>query len=244
MEGRSVQVRTVCDGERRAGDCKSPLRWGRGCQVGRGLGAGVGDLSHDVCQDAEAFDFDGYYIARTGGVGGWGHDAGAGQEPGAGGEGIGRVQDGDELGRDAHHVGNARRAAIDFLVRALDRQIDTCCRGMDMPGRDDAGTEGAAGLVDLCLGEVERVFALDTARAHVVAAGVADDLAVGVRQHGQLRLRNVPGRVGADAYPAAGRDYAPAGALEEELRPGGSIDGGVDVLLGRFFNARFAAAEV
>src|SRR5437588_12242570 len=46
-------------------------------------------------------------------------------------------------------------------------------------GEEDRRTEAAAGPVDLRLGKVQGVLALDVARAHVVAEGVAEHLAPG-----------------------------------------------------------------
>ena len=52
---------------------------------------------------------------------------------------------------------------------------------VDLLGRlrreQNARAERAASVVDLGLRQVERIFALDVARAHIVADGVADDLA-------------------------------------------------------------------
>ena len=59
-------------------------------------------------------------------------------------------------------------------------------------------------LVDLRLRQVERVLALDVARTHVVADGVADDLPRRRDDQRQFRLGHAPLGVGADAHRFAG----------------------------------------
>src|SRR5262249_6840474 len=86
-------------------------------------------------------------------------------------------------------------------------------------GERDDWAEGAAVVVDLRLRQVERVFALDVAGAHVVADGVADDLEPRRQYQRDLRLRHRPAAVVTNPHALAGADYAIGGRLEEEFRP-------------------------
>ena len=117
-------------------------------------------------------------------------------------------------------------------------------RDIDLPCQHRGRTDRAAAVVDLRLREKERVLPFDAARAHVVPDREGDDLAVRVREDGELGLGDVPGRVLAHADLAAVRDHAPPRSFEEELRPVALVDVLVDRLLGRLFEARLAAAEI
>ena len=107
--------------------------------------------------------------------------------------------------------------------------------------------EGAASVVDLGLGQVERVLALDVAGAHVVADGVADDDAAGIDDESEFGLGHGPFCVLADADLVAGADGAAGGGLEEELWALGGVDAVVKIATAGvfgFLHARAAAAVV
>ena len=109
----------------------------------------------------------------------------------------------------------------------------------------DPRADGAGAVVDLGLREVEEVFALDVARAHVVADGEAGEFAAGIEHEGQLGLGHVPLCVGADANLVAGADGLFGHGFEEEFRPGrvihAVVGGGAEVA---FLHAGGLAAEV
>src|SRR5213079_2771090 len=123
----------------------------------------------------------------------------------------------------------------------LDRHADLGARDVDVPREHRRGTDRAAPVVDLRLRQEEWILALDAPRAHVVPAGVADDLGVRVQEDGELRLGHVPRRILAHADLAAVRHDAPAGGLEEELGARALVDVLVDRLLARLLQARLAA---
>ena len=101
-------------------------------------------------------------------------DAGAGQEEAAAGKAVVAEEIFDEWAdRVSFRRSGGRRKT--YLAR-LRISADLCGGGHGFAADEDAGAEGAAAVVDLGLREVERVFAFDVARAHVVADGVADDL--------------------------------------------------------------------
>src|SRR6185312_5218145 len=96
-------------------------------------------------------------------------------------------------------------------------------------GGADRRAHRAPAQVDLGLRQVERVLALDRPGRHVVARGVARDLAEAVDHQGDLGFRHVEAGVGThrDGLPVA--DDSPRCRLEEKLRPFGLIDLLVDV---------------
>jgi hypothetical protein len=85
------------------------------------------------------------------------------------------------------------------------------------------------------LREVERVGAFDVPGAHVVAHGVADDLAAWIDEKSEFGLRHRPGGVAADFYLAVRAcDFVGYG-FEEELRAFGGVDAIVEVAASRIF---------
>src|SRR5438105_3541723 len=149
-----------------------------------------------------------------------------------------------ELGRLARHVGDRRDPVEDRCAGALDCHADPRSRDVDLPCEDGGRTDRAAAVVDLRLWQEERILSLDAARAHVVAARIRDDLAVGVGENSELGLGHVPGRILAHADLAAIGNDAPPRGLEEELRPVALVHVLVDRLLCRLLDARLTAAEI
>src|SRR5439155_23015843 len=193
---------------------------------------------------AEAVDGDADNIFRLRGVRVGRHDRRAREQPRAERQAVGRIEHADELLRLAGHVGDGSRAGEDGATLPFDRQADTRARDVDRPRQHGGGPDGAAPVVDLGLGQEQRILARDAARAHVVAARVRDDLAARIRQHRQLRFGHVPGRIAAHADVTALRHDAPSRGLEEELRTVALVDMGVDPFLARFLEAGLAAAQV
>src|SRR6185437_12518239 len=111
----------------------------------------------------------------------------------------------------------------------------------------DTGAKPATPVVDLGLRKVEWILALDVARAHVIADGVADDLAARIEQQRQFGLGDRPSCVGADANIRAGTDHTTCCRLEEELRTNGGVDAIVEAAttsVPGLLHARAAAAKV
>jgi hypothetical protein len=94
------------------------------------------------------------------------------------------------------------------------------------------------------LRQVERIFALDVPRRHVIAGTVTDYVERAVQNQGELGLGHVPPAVATDADLHAGAHHAVAQRLEEELRSARGIDFLVDVFDRRLVCARLAAAFV
>src|SRR6185312_17025902 len=83
----------------------------------------------------------------------------------------------EDLG-GALHLGERGRAIKFRLSFAHDFNANRR-RGKQRFGADQyAGAQRAASVINLRLGKIERVFAFDIARTHVVADGIADDLAM------------------------------------------------------------------
>src|SRR5690606_30193652 len=125
---------------------------------------------HDdaVGQGSDPVDLDPDDVARSEGEVGAGDDAGADEQDGAGREVQGEHEPLREVveitGELARRRGpGERRAAV-----ALDGDPDGPGAGRSGPDGDDLGPERARAAVDLGLGEVQRVVALDRAAAHVV----------------------------------------------------------------------------
>ncbi len=112
---------------------------------------------------------------------------------------------------------------------------------------DEARAKRATRGVDFGLRQVERVFALDVARTHVVANRVAEDVAGLVDGQRHFRLGHVPVRIAADAHLRAWPHDALRGGLEENFRTWGIVDaivkGAAAGVLG-FIDAGVAAAQV
>ncbi len=129
----------------------------------------------------------------------------------------------------------------------IDLKLDGCGARQGIGSEQERGAEGAASVVDLGLGKVERVFSFDIAGAHVVADGVAGDDSGGADEQSELGFGHGPGGVGADANGPVGAYDAAAGGLEEDLGAFGVVDAVVEgSAAGVFglFDARIATAEV
>ena len=100
--------------------------------------------------------------------------------------------------------------------------------GVDGLWSNETGADGAGSVVHLGLGQVQRILSLDGPTAHIVAYGISDDLAL-VRYKGQLRLGDVPCRVRAYADGLKGAEASLGGGFQEQLRPFGRVDFGVDI---------------
>src|SRR5439155_5729006 len=208
------------------------------------FGPALLDERHPIRKLAETVDRDPHNIAGLRGIRLRRDERRPGEEPRADRQRVRRMQDRCELGRLARHVGDRRGPVEDRRAGALDRHADLRARDVDVPGEDRGRADRTAAVVDLRLGQEERVLTFDAPRAHVVAARECDDLAVRVRENSELRLRHVPRRVLADAHLAAVRNDAPPGGLEEELWPVALVDVLVDRLLRRLLDARLTASEI
>ena len=138
-------------------------------------------------------------------------------------------------------------AANSLFVPAHDLQADLRGRRQWFRRNQYAGAQGAASVVHLGLGQIQRVFSFDTARAHVIANGVADDFPFRGYEKGQLGLGHRPGRVVANGNSSVGADDAMRRCLEEEFRALGVVNPIVKVAASgrfRFLDARFPAAIV
>ena len=157
------------------------------------------------------------------------NDAGAGHEEGAVGKAVVAEQILDKSRWCALQLGE--RSVGGKCSRAAAHNLKTNRRrGRQRLRRDEhAGPERATAVVDLGLRQIERILSLDIARAHVVADGVADDLAAIVDEQRQLRLGHVPLGVAANAHVASRSGDAAGRGLEEKLRPLGGIDAIVEV---------------
>jgi hypothetical protein len=125
----------------------------------------------------------------------------------------------------------------------IDRQPDVEGR-LDRGRRDDRRPEGARPVVGLGLWEVEGVLPLDRPGRYVVPDRVSDDRERCVENERQLGLGDVPVRVGSDADLGVRADRAPAGCLQEELRPLGLVDAVVGGRLHCLLDAGVAGPEV
>src|SRR5215218_7088204 len=147
------------------------------------------------------------------------NDPGAGHQKDAVRELVVATQITDQIIERAVDLGRGTSAVEKYLAAATDHEPDCAVTNLaHLPRqRDDRAEAGAPG-VHLRLREVQRVFALDAARRHVVADGVTDDLAVAVDRESQLRLRHVPGRVAPDRDLLAGSGNAARRRLKEDFR--------------------------
>src|SRR5690349_18061525 len=158
------------------------------------------------------------------------HQAGTGRQHYAVGMDVGSHQVAGEIVELAVQRGRTGLAVPGDRAVAPDRQLDGQTVGVgDLPGGADRRTERAAAQVDLRLRQVERVLALDRPGRHVVAHGVAGDLAEAVDDQGDLGFRDVDHRVGTYRYRLSVADHPPGRRLEEQLGPFGVIDLLVDV---------------
>src|SRR6185312_9412512 len=98
---------------------------------------------------------------------------------------------------------------------AFDGDRNGCRCWKRLIGEQKAWSKRAGAVIDLCLRQIERVFAFDVTRAHVVADGVASDLAAWVEQQRQFRLGHRPLRIGSNANRLAGPDNATGCGLKK-----------------------------
>src|SRR5258708_38154058 len=82
----------------------------------------------------------------------------------------------------------------------------------------------ATAVVNLGLRQIEWVLALNIARAHIIANGVADDPAWGAHHQSQLWLRHRPMSIGANPYLAACAHRSARRGLEKQFRSFCRID--------------------
>ena len=121
------------------------------------------------------------------------------------------------LGR-AHHLVGRGGPVEHRLAVALDRHREVEVVGVaDGLWRGDAGADSGTPVVDLGLREVERVLALDRPARHVVADGVAHDLAPEDHDR-EFGFGDVPVRVASDPDGLARSHRSLGGRLEEDLR--------------------------
>jgi hypothetical protein len=178
-----------------------------------------------VDQRADALDGDAHDVAAGQGERQFGHQRRPGGQDHPVREHVGPVQVTGQLAERAVQPGRRGRSGPDLSAVPADDQPDReAVRVGHLPGRADHRAQRAAAQVDLGLRQVQRVLALDRARAHVVAHRIAADLARGVEDQGQLGLGHVDGRVGAHRDGLARAGHPPGGRLEEQLRPFGLVD--------------------
>ena len=151
----------------------------------------------------------------------------------------------DELVEGSLHPRRRRLALEDDLaplVGDAQRQLE---RARVLSGDEDRRSERARAGIDLRLGQVERVRALDVSRGHVVSDRVPRDATVLAEHDADLRLGHVPGRVLADADRRTRPDRASHHrVLHEELRSRRVVDHRVDVLHRALLDAGVARALV
>jgi hypothetical protein len=94
------------------------------------------------------------------------------------------------------------------------------------------------------MGEIQGILTLDGAAAHVIADYVTKDLAIGIENQAEFRLRGVPRRVRPYADRLLVADHPLRGRLEEHLRSPGEIYPVVHAGLGRFLHPAGAAPFV
>src|SRR5262249_26091536 len=137
--------------------------------------ASTAALLDPVGQAANAANFDLDYIIRNQRKVVRRDDAGAGQQHDAVGKCVVAAQPRDQVAQRPRHLRDARGPLEDLLPAALDRQAnrDLIQRRHRLSQRDHRA-ERATAIMDLRLGQVKGVLALDVAGAHVVADGVAD----------------------------------------------------------------------
>ena len=130
-----------------------------------------------VLEGADTGDFDGDLVASSEAELVGRDDAGACQKKDALGEEVVSAQPVDQFVEGASHAGGGGLGFEDGDAFAFDAEVDgdRFLVG-EVVDQGDDGSEGAAGFVDLGLGQVEGVSAFDIACADVVADGVADEV--------------------------------------------------------------------
>ncbi len=174
-------------------------------------------------------------------------DAGSGHEECSVRESVFAEKVGGQIGRFALELRERGGAGKNHTAAAQDFDLDRSGGRQRIAADENARAQRATAVVDLGLRKIERIFALDIARAHIVADGVADDLAARVDEQRQLRLGNRPRSVGANAHVAAGAGDAARRGFEEKLRALGGVNAVVEIAAARVFrlgHARAAAAKV
>src|SRR5579875_3501724 len=122
--------------------------------------------THDgVAQCAELIDADMHHVSGLQRKGRIGNERGAGTENHAAGKFILAEEVRDEFIEAAVQFMRTGLALPVYPSSALDMHADREVVGiLELPGRRDAGAERAGAGVDLCMGQLERVLALDAAR--------------------------------------------------------------------------------
>ncbi len=118
-----------------------------------------------------------------------------------------------EIREFAFHLCERSRAVENRCAGAVNLHFD---RGVARQrfANHDAWAERATPAVNLGLRKVEWIFALDIARAHVIADGVSEDSATRIDGQGDLWLWHVPCRITANAHLSGGPSHSAGSALE------------------------------
>src|SRR6266446_593354 len=195
-------------------------KYGKVCQAHGNSRIGSSSMIHPVRQLADAADSDGNVISNNESEVIRRNDAGPGQKNDSMRKTRLATEPTDQVFKRSRHSIQAGGAFEDFDAIAFNRETNR-----DMVGRRhtvgecDDRPQGTAIIVDLGLWQVERIFSLDVASAHVVADREPDDLKMGRDDQSQLRLGHAPLAVAANVNPAARIDHALRIGLEEQFRP-------------------------
>jgi hypothetical protein len=186
-------------------------------------------LSDGVCEEADAFDGDPDFVSALECKGVGRDDSCARKEKAAVGEALITEEVFDECRRIAFQFGQRGGARELCVISAKDVEFDPRGCGHGFVADEDAGAEGAASVVDFGLRKIERVGAFDVAGAHVVADGVADDLAARVDEKGEFGFRHRPRGVTTDFDEAVRACDFVGDSFEEELGAFGGVDAVVEI---------------
>src|SRR5262249_52542820 len=136
-------------------------------------------------------------------------------------------------------------AVEDRFTFPVDGDADTEIGPDCHPGlQPDTRPNGTRSFVNFGLWQIQRIFALDVARTHVVPDGEADHLHPRIDDDDQFRLRDRPLRVVTNADGIAVAHRVPAKTLHENLRAGRIVHTSINVAVVRFAFAGFLAALV
>src|SRR5215212_765936 len=168
----------------------------------------------------------------------------AGHQEGPAGESELSSQIGRKLFQRALHLRHVYLILENDGIPASDAHGDAEAQHRIRSRENDARPQRARAVVDLGLGEIQRILAFYIARGDVVAGGVTDDLHPAVDDQNEFGLWHVPTAVPADAHPVPRADEPPPEGLEEELGPLGVVDPLVGVRVRRLQLAGLPAAQV
>src|SRR5919112_4808562 len=168
----------------------------------------------------------------------------AGHQKGPAGEGELPAQIGRKLLERALHLRHIYLVLENDDIPTPDAHGDAEAQHRIRSRENDAWPQRARTVVDLGLGEIQRILTLNIARRDIVAGGIADDLHPAVDDQNEFGLGHVPTTVPADAYPVPGADDPPPRSLEKKLGPLGAVDPLVGVGVRRFQLAGLPAAQV